>query len=58
MEILKCLSKKMNLGKDVNFERVAAETEGFSGADLQAVLYTAQLAAVDYLIKGNEVCIF
>lgn len=53
--ILKALSKNMTLGKDVNLEKLASETESFSGADLQAVLYTAQLGSVSNILDGGKV---
>jgi len=33
----------LKIGPDVNFPKIAEETEGFSGADLQALLYNAHL---------------
>ncbi|KAJ6963366.1 hypothetical protein NC652_001861 [Populus alba x Populus x berolinensis] len=45
-EILAVLSRKLPLANDVDIETIAGMTEGFSGADLQALLSDAQLAAV------------
>lgn len=54
VEILKALSRKLQLSKDVNFEDLAWKTEGFSGADLEALLSEAQLiAAHESLEKSN-----
>lgn len=50
LDILTVLSRKLPLASDVNLEAVADITEAFSGADLQALLSDAQLAAVhDFL---------
>ncbi|XP_066147030.1 peroxisomal ATPase PEX1 isoform X2 [Euwallacea fornicatus] len=46
LEILKILSAKLTFDEDVNLEVVAGQTDGYSGADLQSLLYTAQIAAM------------
>ncbi len=46
MEILRALSVGMPLAADVDLEQLAAATEQFTGADLKALLYNAQLEAV------------
>ena len=46
LDILKALSKDLPLARDVNFLVLADRTDGFTGADLKAVLYNAQLEAV------------
>lgn len=46
VEILKVLSVGLVLDADVDLEQVAAATEQFTGADLKALLYNAQLGAV------------
>ncbi|XP_022142454.1 peroxisome biogenesis protein 1 isoform X2 [Momordica charantia] len=46
LNILQVLSTKLPLASDVDLEAVAYMTEGYSGADLQALLSDAQLAAV------------
>ena len=51
LEILKALSSRLHLADDVRLDEIAFETEYYSGADLQAVLYTAQLKAVHELIQ-------
>lgn len=51
LDILKALSSRLNLDDDVLLDEIALETEYFSGADLQAVLYTAQLKAVHKLAQ-------
>ncbi|PKU63684.1 peroxisome biogenesis protein 1 isoform X1 [Dendrobium catenatum] len=50
LDILKVLSRKLPLSADVNLEVIASMTEGFSGADLQALLSDAQLASVHELL--------
>ncbi|CAL9691392.1 unnamed protein product [Knipowitschia caucasica] len=46
VEILKALSGGLCLDVDVELERLAADTELFTGADLRALIYNAQLEAV------------
>ncbi|XP_036949450.1 peroxisome biogenesis factor 1 [Acanthopagrus latus] len=46
VEILKALSSGITLAADVDLEQLAAATEQFTGADLKALLYNAQLEAV------------
>ncbi|XP_075067913.1 peroxisomal ATPase PEX1 isoform X2 [Mixophyes fleayi] len=45
-EILKGLSHSMLLDDDVDFQYIASMTENFTGADLKALLYNAQLEAI------------
>ncbi|XP_064023291.1 peroxisomal ATPase PEX1 isoform X2 [Pogoniulus pusillus] len=45
-EILKALSHSLSLANDVDFQELAAKTEHFTGADLKALLYNAQLEAI------------
>ncbi|XP_063159701.1 peroxisomal ATPase PEX1 isoform X2 [Candoia aspera] len=45
-EILKALSHSLPLAHDVDFQHLAAKTEHFTGADLKALLYNAQLEAL------------
>lgn len=54
MDILKALSKNMNLATDVDLEEIAGGSEGFSGADLQAVVSTAQLSSLEHLLHSKE----
>lgn len=58
LEILSLLTKSLNLGTDVDLEKLAEITEGFTGADLQSVIYTAQLSTLECLLEENEVRIF
>uniref|UniRef100_A0A8C0BNE0 Peroxisomal ATPase PEX1 n=1 Tax=Buteo japonicus TaxID=224669 RepID=A0A8C0BNE0_9AVES len=45
-EILNALSHSLSLADDVDFQDLAAKTERFTGADLKALLYNAQLEAI------------
>ena len=45
-QILETLRTKVALADDVNLEDIARATDGFTGADLQALVYNANLEAV------------
>jgi len=45
-DILLAQSKHMRLSADVNLAKIGEATEGFSGADLQALLFNASLEAI------------
>lgn len=45
-DILHALSRKVTIDPDVNINDIALETEGFSGADLQALVYNAHLEVI------------
>ncbi|XP_055835853.1 peroxisomal ATPase PEX1 isoform X2 [Solanum dulcamara] len=53
-EILSVLSRKLPLASDVDLDVIACLTEGFSGADLQALLSDAQLEAVHDLLDSEN----
>jgi peroxin-1 len=56
VEILKAVGSNVRIGKEVeeHWNDVAQRTEGYSGADLQALVYNAQLEAVhDVLGEGD-----
>ncbi|KAM7120311.1 peroxisomal ATPase PEX1 isoform 6-T6 [Molossus nigricans] len=46
LEILKVLSDSLPLAADVDLQHVASVTDSFTGADLKALLYNAQLEAL------------
>ncbi|KAK9463650.1 P-loop containing nucleoside triphosphate hydrolase protein [Lipomyces oligophaga] len=46
LDILKVIARKMTVSDEVDLGQVAGATEGFSGADLQAVMYNAHLEAI------------
>ncbi|KAF3787413.1 Peroxisome biogenesis protein 1 [Nymphaea thermarum] len=52
LDILKVLSRKLPMASDVDLDSIASVTDGFSGADLQAVLSDAQLASVHKLLES------
>ncbi|KAG9439462.1 hypothetical protein H6P81_019627 [Aristolochia fimbriata] len=54
LDILTILSKKLPLASDVKLEAVASMTDGFSGADLQALLSDAQLGSVHELLESKD----
>lgn len=45
---------QLPLGSDIDLDAIASITEGFSGADLQALLSDAQLAAVHDILDSAE----
>ncbi|XP_030549242.1 peroxisome biogenesis protein 1 [Rhodamnia argentea] len=55
LDIFKVLSRKLPLASDADLDAVAHMTEGFSGADLQALLSDAQLQAVHDLLDRGDV---
>lgn len=54
LEILTVLSRKLPMANDIDLATVANMTEGFSGADLQALLSDAQLAAVHDILDNID----
>ncbi|KAH6832757.1 peroxisome 1 [Perilla frutescens var. hirtella] len=54
LDILNVLSRKLPMDSDVVLDHVAQLTEGFSGADLQALLSDTQLEAVHELLDNNN----
>ncbi|KAM1796138.1 hypothetical protein ACFX11_036406 [Malus domestica] len=54
LDILTVLSKKLPMDDDVDLRAIAYMTEGFSGADLQALLSDAQLAAVHEILNAED----
>lgn len=46
LEILNVLSDSLPLADDVDLQHVASVTDSFTGADLKALLYNAQLEAL------------
>ncbi|MED6169745.1 hypothetical protein PIB30_024117 [Stylosanthes scabra] len=54
LEILTVLSRKLPMAHDIDLTAVAKMTEGFSGADLQALLSDAQLAAVHEVLDNLD----
>ena len=54
-EIFRIYTKKMPIAKDVDIKKMAAETEGYSGADIEAVCREAGLNALRKDIKAKQV---
>ncbi|KAF7794445.1 hypothetical protein EIP86_005579 [Pleurotus ostreatoroseus] len=54
-EILAAVSRKVVLAQDVDLEALAEDTNGFSGADLQALVYNAQLEVIHEAIAAASV---
>lgn len=46
LDIMHAIARKVHLSEEVDLEKWAARTEGYSGADLQALLYNAHLEAI------------
>ncbi|KAI1003306.1 Peroxisome biosynthesis protein [Podosphaera aphanis] len=55
-DILSALGKKLKLNEDTveNFDKLASLTEGYSGADLQALMYNAHLEAIHDMLSLQE----
>ncbi|KAJ3522651.1 hypothetical protein NM688_g8845 [Phlebia brevispora] len=54
-EILEAVSRKVVLCPDVDLDAIARETDGFSGADLQALVYNAQLEVIHEAIASASI---
>lgn len=48
------MAKKFSLKETLNLKEVAEQTQHFSGADLQSLLYNAQLEAVHQLLPSLQ----
>lgn len=53
-EIIESLARKLHLAPSVDLEQLAEDTEGFSGADLQALVYNAHLDVVHAVLNRPE----
>ena len=49
---MKALGRKTKIATSVDLDALAQETEGFSGADLQALVYNAHLEVIHEAIPG------
>lgn len=56
IDILRALGKKLKLSDDVlsNLDEIAERTAGYSGADLQALVYNAHLEAIHDVLGDQE----
>ncbi|KAG0694261.1 hypothetical protein DFH29DRAFT_1006489 [Suillus ampliporus] len=55
VQILAAVSRKLTLAPSVDFDALAHVTGGFSGADLQALVYNAHLEVVHAAIDAEKV---
>ena len=53
-QILHALARRLRLHGDVDLDSIGQQCEGYSGADLSALLSEAQLAAVHESLDGSE----
>ncbi|KAL4220096.1 Peroxisome biosynthesis protein pex1 [Mactra antiquata] len=54
LHILKALSNRMSLSSEVNLEYFAKTCEDFTGADFKALLYNAQLEAINEFTSATD----
>lgn len=54
LDILQACSKKLDLDADVDLAFLASRTDGFSGADLQSLIYNAHLDAVHEVLEKKR----
>ncbi|XP_074658334.1 peroxisomal ATPase PEX1-like [Tubulanus polymorphus] len=54
VEILKALTRRMKLSNDVDVDEIARRCQHFSGADLKALLYNAQLDAIHRSMDDHQ----
>lgn len=56
IDILRALGTKLKLSEDVldNLPEIASRTEGYSGADLQALVYNAHLEAIHDVLGDHD----
>ncbi|KAI9843198.1 MAG: Peroxisome biosynthesis protein pex1 [Sclerophora amabilis] len=56
-DILRAVSKKLKMSDDIletGIDEIAKRTEGYSGADLQALVYNAQLEAIHDVLDSQQ----
>jgi peroxin-1 len=53
-QIMQAVSRKITLDSSVDLEEYVDSTQGFSGADLQAFIYNAQLEAVHDIVEEDR----
>lgn len=53
-EIFKYLSNSLNLDEDVNLQFFAEKTQNFTGADIQSILTTANMMAVEECLEADS----
>ncbi|KAG6837810.1 hypothetical protein H0H93_016178 [Arthromyces matolae] len=53
-EILEAVGRRVSTSSSVDWEEIASKTEGFSGADLQALVYNAHLDSIHRSIQTSS----
>lgn len=53
-KILQVVSQKISVAPDIDWDALAQDTEGFSGADLQALVYNAHLMAITASLAASK----
>jgi peroxin-1 len=54
-EIIKVIKTSILLSDDIDIDELANNTKGYTGADLQGLLYTAQLAAINARMEYTNI---
>ena len=54
---MEACSRKISLSPSIDLSTYAAQTEGFSGADLQALVYNAHLDAIHETLSATETAV-
>ncbi|KAL5524266.1 PEX1 [Sanghuangporus sanghuang] len=53
-EILQIISKKVTVSPTIDWDELASATEGYTGADLQAVIYNAHLEVIHQTLEEKK----
>ena len=51
---MRAIARKLSVDSSVSFTSLAHETEGFTGADLQALLYNAHLEVIHEILENSK----
>ena len=54
LQILRVVARKVRFNPSIDFEDLALRTEGYSGADLQAIVYNAHLEVVHETLEQES----
>jgi peroxin-1 len=54
LDIMRACARKVALSDEIDLAAYVDETDGYSGADLQAVIYNANLEAIHATISANK----
>ncbi|KAI8911119.1 P-loop containing nucleoside triphosphate hydrolase protein [Gorgonomyces haynaldii] len=55
LDIIQKISQKIPLSPDLDLQQLATQTEGYTGADMQGVLYNAQLLSIHESMQSVEI---